>query len=169
MTKLDRAETKTEFAARVGLTKGRISQLVADGLPVRADGMIDVEAGLAWMERNLDPSRRGKGGAVSTGTSTPSVAEVRRMLMLVQVQRARLAYDRERGHLIDAAAATATIFARARSERDAHMAWVQRAAPLVAAEAGGDSQATFATLDRLMREHLEHLADTPLGNLRDAG
>lgn len=169
MPKLDRAETKTEFAARVGLTKGRISQLVADGLPVRADGRIDVEAGLAWMERNLDPSRRGKGGTVSSGASAPSVAEVRRMLMLVQVQRARLAYDKERGQLIDAGAAKATIFARARAERDAHMAWVQRAAPLIAAETGADPQATFAVLDRLMREHLEHLADTPLGELHDAG
>ena len=37
MTKLDSAETKTAFAARVGLTKGRISQLVAEGLPVRPD------------------------------------------------------------------------------------------------------------------------------------
>jgi hypothetical protein len=49
------------------------------------------------------------------------------------------------------------------------MAWVQRAAPLIAAETGADPQATFAVLDRLMREHLEHLADTPLGELRDAG
>lgn len=169
MAKLDRAESKTAFAARVGLTKGRISQLVAEGLPVRPDGRIDVEAGLAWMERNLDPSRRNKGGAPSVAAGTPSVAEVRRMLLLVQVQRARLAYDRERGHLIDAAAATATVFARARAERDAHLAWVQRAAPLVAAETGADPRVTFAVLDRLMREHLEHLADTPLGSLRDAG
>jgi phage terminase large subunit GpA-like protein len=86
MPKLDRAETKSEFAARVGLTKGRISQLVADGLPVRADGRVDVEVGLAWMERNLDPSRRGKGGTLNAGAGTPSVAEVRRMLLLVQVQ-----------------------------------------------------------------------------------
>jgi len=168
MPKLDRAESKTEFAARVGLTKGRISQLIAEGLPVRPDGTIDVEAGLAWMERNLDPSRRGKGGATATA-GTPSVAEVRRMLMLVQVQRARLAYDKERARLIDADAATATIFARARAERDAHMAWVQRAAPLIAAETGADPRVAFAVLDRLMREHLEHLADTPLGSLRDVG
>ena len=40
MTKLDSHETKTAFATRVGLTKGRISQLVAEGLPVRADGRI---------------------------------------------------------------------------------------------------------------------------------
>jgi hypothetical protein len=169
MTKLNKAETKTEFAARVGLTKGRVSQLVAEGLPVREDGMIEVETGLAWMEKNLDPSRRGKGGAINTGFGSPSVADVRRMLMLVQVQRARLAYDKERAKLIDGAEATATIFARARAERDAHMAWVQRAAPLVAAETGADPQVTFAVLDRLMREHLEHLADTPLGNLSDAG
>ena len=30
MTKLNTSETKTAFAARVGLTKGRISQLVAE-------------------------------------------------------------------------------------------------------------------------------------------
>lgn len=169
MTKLNSAETRSEFAARVGLTKGRVSQLVADGLPVREDGNIDVEAGLAWMEKNLDPSRRNKGGAANTGFGSPSVADVRRTLMLVQAQRARLAYDKERASLIDAGQATATIFARARAERDAHMAWVQRAAPLVAAEIGADPQITFAVLDRLMREHLEHLADTPLGNLSDAG
>jgi hypothetical protein len=169
MPKLDRAESKTAFAARVGLTKGRISQLVAEGLPVRPDGRIDVEAGLAWMERNLDPSRRNKGGSSSIAAGTPSVAEVRRMLLLVQVQRARLAYDKERGRLIDADDATATIFARARAERDAHLAWVQRAAPLIAAETGADPRVAFAVLDRLMREHLEHLADTPLGSLRDAG
>src|SRR6185295_3447357 len=97
MTKLNSAETKTEFAARVGLTKARISQLIGQGLPVRADGKVDVEAGLAWMEKNLDPSRRGKGGTASTtGPGSPSVADVRRALILVQVQRARLAYDKER-------------------------------------------------------------------------
>jgi hypothetical protein len=46
---------------------------------------------------------------------------------------------------------------------------VQRAAPLVAAETGADPHVTFAALDRLMREHLEHLADTPLGSLANSG
>lgn len=167
MPKLN-AETKTAFAERVGLSKGRISQLIAEGLPVRADGRIDVDAGLAWMERNLDPSRRNRGGTAG-GPGSVTIAEAKRMHLLVQVQRARLAYDKERGRLIDADAATATIFARARAERDAHLAWVQRAAPILAAEIGADPRATFAALDRLMREHLEHLADTPLGELRDAG
>jgi hypothetical protein len=47
------------------------------------------------------------------------------------------------------------------------MAWVQRTAPLLAAELGADPRATFAALDRMMREHLEHLADLPLGSFGD--
>lgn len=165
MTKLNTGtQTKTAFAARVGLTKGRISQLIAEGLPVRNDGKIDVEAALGWMEKNLDPARRNKGG-VSEGHS-PTLAEARRLHLIVQVQRAKLALEQERGRLVDADEATATIFTRARSERDSHIAWVQRSAPLIAGELGTDPTRTFAILDRLMREHLEYLASTPLESLR---
>ena len=165
MPKLNEVETKTAFAERVGLTKGRISQLVAEGLPVRADGQIDVAVGLAWIEDNLDPARRNKGGAVAgSNARTSTLAEAKRLHEIVKVQRAKLAYEREQGKLIDADEARGTVFARARAERDAHMAWVQRTAPLLAAEVGADPRATFAALDRMMREHLEHLADLPLGS-----
>ncbi len=167
MTKLDSHETKTAFAARVGLTKGRISQLVAEGLPVRADGRIDVAVGLAWIEDNLDPARRNRGRAAVPTRATTTLAEAKRLHEIVKVQRAKLAFEREQGQLVETAAATRTVFARARAERDAHMAWVQRTAPLLAAELGADPRATFAALDRMMREHLEHLADLPLGSLSD--
>lgn len=167
MPKLDGTETKTAFAARVGLTKGRISQLVAEGLPVRADGRIDVAVGLAWIEDNLDPARRNRGGAPTTTTRTATLAEAKRLHEIVKVQRARLAFEREQGKLIDADEARRTVFARARAERDAHLAWVQRSAPLLAAELGADPRATFAALDRMMREHLEYLADLPLGSFGD--
>jgi len=167
MPKLNTLESKSDFAARVGLTKGRISQLVADGLPVRADGQIDVDEGLNWIETNLDPDRRQKGGAPTTTGRSSTLAEAKRLHEIVKVQRARLAYEREQGKLIDADAARLTVFARARAERDAHMAWVQRSAPLLAAELGSDPRATFAALDRMMREHLEHLADLPLGSFGD--
>lgn len=171
MTKLNASETKTAFAARVGLTKGRISQLVAEGLPVRPDGQIDVEVGLAWIEDNLDPSRRNKGGAFAAPTSparvSTTLAEAKRLHEIVKVQRAKLAFEKEQGQLVETLAATRTVFARARAERDAHMAWVQRTAPLLAAEVGADPRATFAALDRMMREHLEYLADMPLGSFGD--
>ena len=168
MTKLDSAETKTAFAARVGLTKGRISQLVAEGLPVRPDGQIDVAVGLAWIEDNLDPARRNKGGAATAPARvSTTLAEAKRLHEIVKVQRAKLAFEKEQGLLVETAAANRTVFARARAERDAHMAWVQRTAPLLAAEVGADPRATFAALDRMMREHLEHLADLPLGSFGD--
>jgi len=167
LTKLNTSETKTAFATRVGLTKGRISQLVAEGLPVRSDGQIDVALGLAWIEDNLDPSRRNKGGTVAPARGGITLAEAKRMHEIVKVQRAKLAFEREQGQLIETVAATRTVFARARAERDAHMAWVQRTAPLMAAEVGADPRATFAALDRMMREHLEYLADMPLGSFGD--
>jgi hypothetical protein len=167
MPKLNSADTKTEFAARVGLTKGRISQLIAEGLPVRPDGQIDVDAGLTWIENNLDPARRNKGGTPSVTGRSATLAEARRLHEIVKVQRAKLAFEREQGKLIDAKAAERTVFARAKAERDAHIAWVQRSAPVMAAELGVEVAPVFAVLDRLMREHLEQLADTPLGDMID--
>ncbi len=162
-------ETKAEFAERVGLTRGRISQLIAEGLPVRADDRIDVEAALAWMENNLDPAKRNKGGTTAPASSGAlTMADARRLYMVTQVQRARLAYDKERGKLIDADDAQRTVFARAKAERDAHIAWVQRSAPIMAGELGLETGPVFTLLDRLMREHLEHLASTPLGGLFNA-
>jgi hypothetical protein len=169
LTKLNSSEPKSDFAARVVLTKGRISQLITNGLPVRTDGQIDVAEGLSWIEANLDPARRNKGGAgsVNPARSGTTLADAKRLHEIVKVQRAKLAYEKEQGLLIETAAATRTVFARARAERDAHMAWVQRSAPLLAAELGADPRATFAALDRMMREHLEHLADMPLGSFDD--
>lgn len=171
MTKLNEVfESKSQFAARVGLSKGRISQLVADGLPVREDGAIDIEAGLAWMEANLDPAKRNKGGTKGDEEkyNGPSLGEARRLHLIVQIERAKIALKQERGDLIDADHAMATVFVRARVERDAHIAWVQRSAPVIASELGCDPAKAFTVLDRLMREHLEHLADTPLDVLKDA-
>lgn len=77
----------------------------------------------------------------------------------------RAAFEREQGKLIDADRAEQTVFARAKAERDAHIAWVQRSAPIMASELGIETGPVFTVLDRLMREHLEHLLSTPLGGL----
>jgi transcriptional regulator with XRE-family HTH domain len=45
--------TKSELAERLGLTKGRVSQLLADGLPVEADGRVDALAAAEWVLNNL--------------------------------------------------------------------------------------------------------------------
>ena len=96
------------------------------------------------------------------------MAEAKRLHEIFKVQRAKLAFEKEQGKLIDADAAERTVFARAKAERDAHIAWVQRSAPIMAAELGVETGPVFAVLDKLMREHLEHLAETPLRDLFDA-
>ncbi len=68
--------TKAAFAEKAGLTCGRISQLLGQGLPVGADGRSDVQAGLRRMEDNLDLDRRGKGGVPGT---TPWLTEARHL------------------------------------------------------------------------------------------
>lgn len=110
--------TKAEFAARVGLTRGRISQLIAQGLPVRPDGRIDVETDLQWMEDNLDADRGNKGGSQAP-VGAPTLAEAKRLHEIVKVQRARLSLDKERGDLVSRAEVKAAVFARARRERKA--------------------------------------------------
>ena len=67
-------------------------------------------------------TRRGKGGAPAVTGKSATLTEARRLHEIVKVQRARLAYERERGMLIDAGAAERTVFARAKAERDAHLA-----------------------------------------------
>jgi hypothetical protein len=75
---------------------------------------------------------------------------------------------RKNGEVVDRAEAEAAIFARARQERDAWLAFSSRAAAVLAAEAGVDPGRSFPVLDRIVREHLAELAATPLKlNLRE--
>lgn len=158
--------SKSDFAREMGVTPGRISQLIARGLPVMANGRIDPEAGREWYATNVDPSRRRAAVAVGELGSRPvSIKE--------EIEAERLAHARmKRQHLekalVDRHTAEAAIFARARAERDAHLGWVLRIAPLLAGQIGGDPATIFAFLEREMRTHLAALADRPLEDLTDA-
>ncbi|HYE70104.1 MAG TPA: hypothetical protein VD932_01100 [Aquabacterium sp.] len=47
-------EKKQSFASRMGLSPGRLSQMVAAGMPVREDGLIDVLDASAWIRDTVD-------------------------------------------------------------------------------------------------------------------
>ncbi|GEO80960.1 hypothetical protein [Pararhodospirillum oryzae] len=184
-------ETKSAFAARVGVTPGRVSQLIGQGLPLTEDGKrVRVAEALAWLDRTLSPhqvlaQRRPrpdppKGGPESQtplpdppkggGESHPPLPDVpegdypeaRRVHEWHKARRAALEYDRARGRVIDADAARQEAFARARAERDSWMAWIHRVAPILAAELRADEHAVFVALQREVDDHLSWLADTPL-------
>lgn len=183
-------ESQRAFARRIGLSQPRVNQLIKDGLPVLPNGRVDTEAAIRWLEQNLDRERsvrakEGSAGAVTgpvpartvkpvnQAVSLPPVAapasaagapmaEVRRQHEIVKVARARLRLETEKGRLINRDEIKVAIFNRARRERNAHLAWVLRVAPQLAAELTVDPALMFTTLDRYLREHLADLAKTPL-------
>lgn len=48
---------KSDFAKLIGVSAGRVSHMVRDGLPVEPDGRIDVARGKLWIQANVDPKR----------------------------------------------------------------------------------------------------------------
>lgn len=154
--------SKKGLAEVLGVHPSRITQLIGKGLPLEPNGRVSITKAKDWIAANVDQHRRKMLGG--TGQQRPGTA-VRVELDSVRVERARLELERERGNLIDRKAVEAAVFARARSERDAHMAWVVRTAPIVAVRLGIDAAALLAALEAEMRVHLQDLASRPIGDL----
>jgi len=148
--------SKAGFAKLLGVTPGRVSQMVEKGLPLTPSGKVPVAEGRAWYEANIRQRKRAPDPAGETD---------RARLERIRADQAELELARARGALVDRREVERHVFARARAERDAHLAWVARVAPAVATEIGADPAALFAALDREMRRHLEQLAETPAGEL----
>ncbi len=64
--------------------------------------------------------------------------------------------------MIDRRTTLRLVEGRAKFERDALIGWVNRAAPLIAAETGADLSKVTAILDREIRAHLAAMAEKPL-------
>ncbi|HSI42119.1 MAG TPA: hypothetical protein VLA00_16365 [Xanthobacteraceae bacterium] len=158
--------TKAELARRLGLARSRITQLVQHGMPVTDDGRIVEAEARRWIDANLDRHRR-EARKPGAGTSV-AVSDLRGEKLRRESALLDLEFKRKTGELVDRSEAERILFERARFERDAWTGWAARAAASVAAESGGSEAAVFATLDRLVREHLAELAGTPLHDRRSA-
>jgi phage terminase Nu1 subunit (DNA packaging protein) len=67
--------TKGDLAARLGVSRPRVSQLVAQGLPVREDGRVELESALSWIAEHTDRSRNvGRARPAATSPRTPGQA-----------------------------------------------------------------------------------------------
>lgn len=67
---------KSEFAARLRVSKARVSQMIQMGLPLTTDGKVEVSAALNWIETHIDLSHkdsaaRRAGSICSTQTTRP--------------------------------------------------------------------------------------------------
>lgn len=150
--------SKKGFAAHLGLSPGRVSQLIAQGLPVEPSGRIHVEKATGWYRRNVDPNR----ARSSSGGDERRPLTARGDYDRIRAERGQLALDRERGSLVNRAAVERAVFDRARGERDAWIGWASRAAAVLAAETEVDPGEAFSILDRLVREQLSTLSERPM-------
>ncbi|MGV6839268.1 MAG: hypothetical protein ACWA40_03650 [Planktomarina sp.] len=151
--------TKGEYARHAGVSNGRISHMIKDGLPVLPNGRIPVQDADMWITTNVNS----RSNALKSDVNRLSLAkiereEAQRDLLLLQVA------EKEQ-RLIDRQAVEQALFERARGERDAHLAWVARVAPKLATELDVDLSLVFSALDREMRDHLTELSQTPLEDL----
>lgn len=107
----------------------------------------------AWERLSTPVSRRRE---KLDAADTRAAIQAERLAMM-QLKRRQL-----EGELIERAAAQMAVHARAKAERDAHLAWLQRLTPVLAAELEVDPALLFSRLDHHLREHLNDLARLPL-------
>ncbi len=140
------------FARLVGLDPSRVTQLAKLGLPRDERKRVHVARGKAWLAQYVRPKLK---------AVTPDDPRIQHRAEREKHEAAlaRLKAEERAGKLIARDEVRAAAFERARFERDAHLGFAARVAPLIAASTGADPAKVFAVLDREMREHLKALAE----------
>jgi hypothetical protein len=174
-------ETKSQFAERVGLSRGRITQLVKRGLPLCPEGKrVDVDAALQWMSATLDPAQtraqRRSGPAPSVpvlddtleeddadpldgdGIPEGGYDEARRRHEWLKVQKARLLLEQARGNLAPWAEVNDALAEWAGREREAWLRWAASVVPALSAEIKVDGAVLAPALRRAVEDHIRTLA-----------
>lgn len=67
---------KGDFAKFIGVSAGRVSQMITAGLPVQADGRIDVKVGKLWVQGNVSPVRSAAQSKGATQDELPFPAQL---------------------------------------------------------------------------------------------
>lgn len=149
--------THAEFAELIGVSRQRVTAMVAKGLPTVRGGRIPVEDARKWYRSEVGRRRRNR----TKGQAEQSERESHRdRLDRLKADLAQVELDQKRDLLVEKAGIEKALFARARAERDAHVAFPARISSALAAELGVDSARLFAALDREMRAHLAQLSET---------
>jgi len=99
---------KGAFAKFIGVSAGRVSQMIAAGLPVQPDGRIDVKVGKLWVNGNVSPVRsaaQARGGEQCDlpFPAQPSANQERLRLLREQADHAALKNAALRRELVPAA------------------------------------------------------------------
>lgn len=150
--------SKKAFAEEIGVSAGRVSQMVGLGLPVEPNGRIDTAKGKAWYAANIDDNRRrGHNPHGLDDFSSPKQERASAEAKMASLKLAQL-----QGSLIDRNEVERAIFGRARMERDIWIDFPSRASPQIAAALRIDEAALRRILENLVREQLDAISEVSL-------
>lgn len=74
MAKAKTVVSKAEFAGILGVSRGRVSQMCAQGLPVLPDGRVHIAAGKEWYQANVSPRTKDEKAPAAPVVMTPKAA-----------------------------------------------------------------------------------------------
>jgi hypothetical protein len=183
--------TKAGLGRRLRISHTRVTQLLKKGLPILPNGKINLDAALAWIEKNSPAKSKtllaARGDEVSAPPDDPesldnflqslasgeypSQAESERAKSAALAGLRILELRRKSGELVELEAASTAFFECAREYRDGLMSWAGAVAPLIAADLQiEDAGAVARVLARHVRDFLATQAEPDAGDLRgDAG
>lgn len=153
--------TKAEFSRRLEVSKARVSQMIGMGCPVSPDGLIPLAEALEWVRQNVNRVVRAKASGVKPDAAgdLPPLVEARTRLLMVQVDRNRVALTRERGDLVDREETRRALSAFSRLIRDKWVNFGNRYGQQIAAAIGAEPKALMAELDKAVRLQLDEIAN----------
>lgn len=153
--------SKADFSRRLEVSKARVSQMIAMGCPVGAEGLIPLNEALEWVRQNVNRVVRGRpAGVKSDGPNDlPPLVEARTRLLLVQVDRNQVALTKERGDLVDREETRRALAAFSRLIRDKWVNFGNRYGQQIAAAIGADPKLVMAELDKAVRLQLDEIAN----------
>ena len=153
---IDPAVADREWEASLSMHGGsRVKKAPEPYKPVPADAIRSV----------VETTREGDAGAdaISGDEGEPvTLTRARIANEILRAKRQKLAYEVERGALVDRKQVEAAVFTLGRQERDAWMNFPSRESARIAANLGVSEADTFRELDRAVRAYLEILSEVKL-------
>lgn len=144
-------ETLSAFARRLGKSKSQVSKYKRAGMPVASDGSVPIESAMKWLKANVSSLADGQDGETLT--------RKRAQKLDLDIERARLALEQERGNLVDKRRAERMTLDLANQVKNGVQAWVPRAAPEIAGRLGTDPHETERVLNEQIRSLLQQMSD----------
>jgi hypothetical protein len=179
MGRLRSIVNKSELAAELRLSRGRISQLLKAGMPERPDGRLDRESCIDWYRSHVlrraplefvasPPATNGAdaGPDLPAGSGTAAAAgsliDFRTRREELKLRKELLELEQLRASLMPISEVKAETMALAMAEREALLNWPARVAGKFAAKFGVAESEAFALLDDMVREFLREQSNLPV-------